>query len=149
MPVTRVRSMTDLLSDVVAQERLGAVLMGLLSLVALALAVGGIYAVTAYAVGRRSHEIGVRIALGARPADVGTMVLRDALRPGLAGAAAGLAGALALSRVLGSLLHGVSPTDPVAFAGAGLLLLAVAAVASLLPARRAARLDPVEVLREP
>ncbi|HSD29528.1 MAG TPA: FtsX-like permease family protein, partial [Vicinamibacteria bacterium] len=149
LPITRVRTMTDLLSDAVAQERLGALLMGLLSLVALALAVGGIYGVMAYAVGRRAHEIGVRMALGARPEDVRAMVLRDGLRLGLLGAGAGLLGALALSRVLRTLLHGVSPTDPATFAGAGLLLLAVAALASLLPARRAARLEPVATLREP
>ncbi|HSD67757.1 MAG TPA: FtsX-like permease family protein, partial [Vicinamibacteria bacterium] len=149
LPITRVRTMTDVLSDAVAQERLGALLMGLLSLVALALAIGGNYGVMAYAVGRRAHEIGVRLALGARPGDVGAMVLRDGLRLGLLGAGLGLAGALALSRVLRGLLHEVSPTDPVTFVGVGLLLLAVAALASLLPARRAARLDPVAILREP
>jgi putative ABC transport system permease protein len=149
LPVTRLRAMTDLLSEAVSQERLGALLMGLLSLVAVALAVGGIYGVMAYAVGRRAHEIGVRMALGAEPGDVRAMVLRDGLRLGLVGAAAGLLGALALSRVLTTLLHGVSPTDPATFAGAGLLLVAVAALASLLPARRAARLDPVSILREP
>jgi predicted permease len=149
LPITRVRTMTHLLSDVVSQERLGALLMGLLSLVALALAVGGIYGVMAYTVGRRAHEIGVRMALGARPGGVEAMVLRDGLRLGVLGTGAGLLGALALSRVLKTLLHGVSPTDPATFAAAGLLLLAVAALASLLPARRAARLDPVDVLREP
>jgi putative ABC transport system permease protein len=149
LPITRVRTMSELLSEAVAQDRLGALLMGLLSLVALALAVGGIYGVMAYAVGRRAHEIGVRMALGARPAAVEAMVLRDGLRLGLLGAASGLLGALALSRVLRRLLHEVSPTDPVIFAGVGLLLLAVAVLASLLPARRAARLDPVVVLREP
>jgi putative ABC transport system permease protein len=149
LPVTRLRTMTDLLSEAVSQERLGALLMGLLSLVAFVLAAGGIYGVMAYAVGRRLHEIGVRMALGAQPGDVRAMVLRDGLRLGLVGAAAGLLGALALSRVLTTLLHGVSPTDPAPFAGAGLVLLAMAALASLLPALRAARLDPVSILREP
>jgi hypothetical protein len=149
LPVTRVRTMRALLSEAVAQERLAALLMALLSLVALALAVGGIYGVMAYAVGRRAHEIGVRMALGARPGAVEAMVLRDGVRLGLLGTGAGLLGALALSRVLETLLRGVSPTDPATFAGAGLLLLAVAALASLLPARRAARLDPVATLREP
>jgi putative ABC transport system permease protein len=149
LPVTRVRTMRDLLSEAAAQERLGALLMGLLSLVALALAVGGIYGVMAYAVSRRAHEIGVRLALGARAGDVRAMVLVDGLRLGLLGAAAGLLGALALSRLLRTLLHGVSPTDPATFVGAGLFLLAAAALASLLPALRAARLDPAAILREP
>jgi putative ABC transport system permease protein len=103
----------------------------------------------AYAVGRRAHEIGVRMALGARAGEVQAMVLRDGMRLGLSGAALGLAGALALSRVLRGLLHDVSPTDPATFAGVGILLLAVAALASYVPARRAARLDPAAILREP
>jgi putative ABC transport system permease protein len=149
VPITRVRAMSELLSDAVAQERLGALLMALLSVVALALAVGGISGVMAYAVSRRAHEIGVRMALGARPRAVEAMVLRDGLRLGALGTGAGLLGALALSRVLRRLLHEVSPTDPMTFAGVGLLLLAVALLASFLPARRAARVDPVAILREP
>ena len=149
LPVTRVRTMRELLAEAVAQDRLDASLMALLSAVALALAVGGIYGVMAYAVGRRAHEIGVRMALGARAGEVQAMVLWDGLGLGLAGAALGLAGALALSRVLRSLLHDVSPTDPATFAGVGVLLLAVAALASFVPARRAARLDPAAILREP
>jgi putative ABC transport system permease protein len=117
--------------------------------VALALAVGGIYGVMAYAVGRRAHEIGVRMALGARAGEVQAMVLRDGLRLGLSGAALGLAGAMALSRVLRGLLHDVSPTDPATFAGVALFLLTVAGLASFVPARRAARLDPASILREP
>ena len=149
LPVTRVRTMPELLSEAVARDRSGALLMGLLSAVALALAVGGIYGVMAYAVGRRAHEIGVRMALGARSGEVQAMVLRDGLRLGFLGAASGLLGALALSRVLRGLLHDVSPTDPATFAGVGLFLLAVAALASFLPARRASRLDPATILREP
>ena len=123
--------------------------MGLLSAVALALAAGGIYGVMAYAVGRRAHEMGVRMALGARAGEVQAMVLRDGLRLGLRGTAFGLLGAFALSRLLRGLLHDVSPTDPTTFTGVGVLLLAVAALASFLPARRAARLDPAAILREP
>jgi len=148
LPVTRARTMRELLAEAVAQDRLDALLMALLSAVALALAVGGIYGVMAYAVGRRAHEIGVRMALGARAGEVQAMVLRDGLRLGALGALAGLVGALALSRVLRGLLHDVSPTDPVTFAGVGLFLLAVAALASFIPARRAARLDPAAILRE-
>jgi putative ABC transport system permease protein len=149
VPVTRVRTMPELLSDVVAADRFGAALMGVLSIVALALAAGGIYGVMAHAVGRRSHEIGVRLALGARPREVQAMVLRDGLRLGILGATAGLVGAVLLSGLLKGLLREVSPTDPATFAAAGLFLLAVAAVASSLPARRAARLDPSAILREP
>jgi len=117
--------------------------------VALALAVSGIYAVTAYAVGRRTREIGVRLALGARPGEVQRMFVRQGLRLGLVGAAVGLAGASALSGALRGLLYGVSPTDPLTFVEVGTLLLTVAALGSLVPARRAARLDPSAVLREP
>jgi putative ABC transport system permease protein len=149
LPVTRVRTMRELLSEAVAQDRLDALLMALLSAVALALAVGGIYGVMAFAVGRRAHEIGVRMALGAQASEVQAMVLRNGLRLGAAGAVLGLAGALALSRVLRGLLHDVSPTDPLTFAGVGVFLLSVAALASFVPARRAARLDPAAILREP
>jgi putative ABC transport system permease protein len=148
VPVTRVRTMPELLSGALTRERFGALLMGLLSAMALALAVGGMYGVMAYAVGRRGREIGIRLALGARPGEVLAMVLREGLRLGVVGAGFGLAGALALSRVLRSQLYDVSPFDPATFAGVGILLLAAAALGALVPARRAARLDPVVVLRE-
>ncbi len=115
---------------------------------ALFLAGVGTYAVMAYAVGRRRHEIGVRMALGARSSAVVAMVLRDGLRLAAAGAAIGLAFALALSRLLVSVLHEVSPTDPAAFAGAAAVLAGVAVAACLVPARRAARVDPVATLRQ-
>jgi len=149
LPIVRVRTMPELLTAASRQERFGALLMTLLSAVALALAVSGIYAVTAYAVGRRTREIGVRLALGARPGEVQRMFVRQGLRLGLVGAAVGLAGASALSGALRGLLYGVSPTDPLTFVEVGTLLLTVAALGSLVPARRAARLDPSAVLREP
>jgi ABC-type antimicrobial peptide transport system permease subunit len=94
-------------------------------------------------------EIGVRLALGARPGEIQGMFVRQGLRLAVAGAALGLAGALALARLLRGQLYEVSPSDPTTFAGVGLLLLAVAALGSLVPARRAAALDPATILREP
>jgi putative ABC transport system permease protein len=125
-----------------------AVSLGVLAVVALLLAAVGIYGVTAYTVGRRVHEIGVRMALGARATAVFAAVIGQGLRLSLLGAGLGLAGALGLSRVLGSLLHEVSPTDPWTFAAVASLLVGVSALASFLPARRAAGVDPLVALRE-
>jgi len=149
LPITRVRTMPELLSESLAQDRTGALLMALLSAVATALAAGGIYGVMAYAVGRRAHEIGVRMALGAGAGEVQSMVLRDGLRLAVLGGIPGFLGALALSRLLRGLLHDLSPTDPATFLAVAVVLLSVAALASLLPARRAAALDPLAILREP
>jgi putative ABC transport system permease protein len=148
LPVTRVRTMEEILAEAVGQDRFNTLLLALLAGVALLLAAVGIYGVMAYSVGRRAHEIGVRMALGARAAEVFSMVVGQGLRLSGLGAALGLVGALGLSRVLAGLLHGVSPTDPLTFAAVTLLLTAVAALASFLPARRAARVDPLVALRE-
>jgi len=148
LPVTRVRTMEEILAEAVGQDRFKTLLLGLLAGVALLLAAVGIYGVMAYSVGRRAHEIGVRMALGARAAEVFAMVVGQGLRLSALGAALGLVGALGLSRVLAGLLHGVSPTDPGTFAAVTLLLTAVAALACSLPARRAARVDPLVALRE-
>ena len=148
LPVPRVRAMSDVLAEAIGQDRFNTLLLGLLAAVALLLAAVGIYAVMAYAVGRRRHEIGVRMALGARRRSVLGMVVRHGLRLALAGAGIGLAGAVALSRFLRGVLHDVSATDPATLAGAAVLLVAVAVAASLVPALRAARVDPVSTLRE-
>jgi predicted permease len=148
LPLPRVRAMTQVLAASIAEDRFSTLLLGALAAVALFLAAVGVYAVMAYAVRRRRQEIGVRMALGARSAGVLAMVLRDGLRLALAGAAIGLAGALAVSRLLRAVLHDVSPADPVAFGVALAVLVAVAVAASIVPARRAARVDPAATLRE-
>jgi ABC-type antimicrobial peptide transport system permease subunit len=107
----------------------------------------GLYGVMSYAVAQRNREIGIRMALGAQPGDLRGMVVSEALRMGIAGLAIGLAGALAASRLLGTMLFNVSPSDPVTFAAVGGLLLGVVLVAAYLPARRATRVDPMVALR--
>ena len=113
----------------------------------MAIGAAGIYGVIAYLVALRTREIGVRLALGARPADVRRMVVRRAVGDAAIGVAVGLTGAVALTRGLATLLFNVSPTDPAALGAASALLLLTAIVASWLPARRAAQLDPAIALR--
>jgi ABC-type antimicrobial peptide transport system permease subunit len=115
--------------------------------VALLLACIGIYGVVSYLAAQRTQEIGVRMALGARSSDVLMMIMKDAIAAGSGGAGAGLIAALALTRTLSGLLYGVAPTDPAAYFGAASLLLLTVLIASYLPARRAARLDPAVTLR--
>jgi putative ABC transport system permease protein len=122
-------------------------LIAFFAVVALLLATAGVFGVMAYSVSRRTREIGVRVALGARSRDVLTMILGQGLRTVLIGIAIGLAGSLALSRVIASLLFGVTATDPLTFAAVILLLVAAAMLACYLPARRAARIDPMVALR--
>ncbi|PYP99090.1 MAG: hypothetical protein DMF82_25895 [Acidobacteria bacterium] len=102
----------------------------------------------AHRVAQRNHEIGVRLALGARPADVVALVLASGLRLALAGTAAGLAGAAALSRTLASLLFGVSPLDPATYAGVAAVLMLVAGISAYVPSRGAGRVDPLVTLRD-
>jgi putative ABC transport system permease protein len=147
MPVTAVRTMDQLRSTSVAQRRFNLVLLGVFAAVALLLACLGTYGVMAYAVTERTHEVGIRLALGARRADVLRLVLGRGLRLAAAGIALGLIGALAASRGLGSLLYGISATDPLTLAAAVIALAGAAVLASFLPARRAARVDPLIALR--
>jgi len=123
-------------------------LLGALGIGAVVLAALGIYGVLSFVVRARSREIGVRLALGAAPSAIAVMVVRQAIVWAVAGVGAGLAGALLLTRALGSLLYGVSPTDPVTLVGVPLVIMACAFVAALVPARRASRLDPLVALRE-
>jgi putative ABC transport system permease protein len=145
--VTDVRTMEDVLDHSLARQRFSMTLIGIFAGCALALAVVGLYGVIALVVGQRTREIGVRLALGARPADVVRMVLADGSRLSIAGVALGVLGALALTRVLGSLLYDVSTTDTITFVGAALIVLVVSLAAGFAPARRASRVDPTLALR--
>jgi putative ABC transport system permease protein len=123
-------------------------LLGAFAAAALVLAAIGIYGLLAYSVEQRRQEMGIRRALGAQPTDILRLVLREGLILTLAGIATGLAGALAINRAIAALLFRVSPTDPVIFAGMALLFVAVALIASYLPARRALEVEPLVAIRE-
>jgi len=146
-PIANIQSVEEWLSRSVAQPRLYSALLAIFSTVALVLAAVGIYGVMSFTVGQRTHEMGVRMALGARAGNVQGMVLREGLLLAFTGVVLGIAGAFALTRVLAKLLHGIAPTDPATFVGAALLLMTVAAAACYLPARRATRVDPMVALR--
>jgi predicted permease len=147
IPVTRVRTLAAQLDEVLAQERLVATLSGFFGVLALLLACIGLYGLLTYAVSRRTHEIGIRLALGAQARDVLRLVLGETLRLVLLGVALGLGVAVAATRLISSLLFGLSATDPATLALAALLLIAVAALAGYLPARKASKVDPMVALR--
>ena len=147
LPIFDVRTMDDRFGVALSRMRFGTVLLGAFGAVALLLATLGIYGVMAYSVTARTRELGIRMALGARAADVLRMVMRQGLVLVLIGVAAGLAGAAALSRTLAALLYEVRPLDPVTFAGTAIVLVVAAGVACLLPARRATRVEPGIALR--
>jgi predicted permease len=141
-------TMEQALSDSVAMPRFRTILLGLFAVLALLLAAIGIYGVIAYSVAQRTHEIGIRMALGARQVDVLTLIMGQGARLAAIGLAVGLVGALALTRMLSTMLFAIRPTDPLTFAGVSLMLAAVALIASLIPAARASRIDPVIALRD-
>jgi predicted permease len=147
LPVYSVRTMDDYLKASVSQPRFNTMLLGVFAGVALLLSAVGLYGVMAYTVGQRTHEFGIRMALGAERQDVLKMVLRRGLGLTLVGVAIGLVGAIALSRFLTGMLFGVHPHDPATLAGVSFVLVAVALLACYIPARRATKVDPMVALR--
>jgi putative ABC transport system permease protein len=147
MPVSDIQSMDDLLAVSVAQQRFNVLLLGSFAVLAVALAGVGIYGMVAYRVNQRTHEIGLYIALGAQHRDVLRLVMKDGVKLGLLGIVLGLAGAIALTRVMVSVLFEVKPTDPATLIGVAMLLAAVTILACYIPARRALKIQPMTALR--
>jgi len=147
LPISNVKTLEQYLSTSIAQQRFSVLLLGIFAAVAMALACVGIYGVLSYSVAQRRREIGVRMALGAARRDVLRLVVGHAMFLTLIGVAIGLGAAFALTRVMSTLLFGVSATDPMTFGLIALLLVAVALLAALVPARRATKVDPMVALR--
>jgi putative ABC transport system permease protein len=146
-PVSQMMTMKDHLADALIAERFSVVLMGSLAVLGLTLAALGLYGVMAYSVNQRTAELGLRMALGARPGDLFKLVTAESVKLIVAGLGLGLAGALAITQFLSGTLYEVSPTDPATFAVISITLAAVALAACYLPARRATKVDPMVALR--
>jgi putative ABC transport system permease protein len=146
-PVTAIRTISEVIAATTAPRRFNTLMLAIFAAVALALAATGIYSVISYSVTQRTQEVGIRMALGAQSGDVIRLVLKQGLALTLAGIAAGAFGAIAAARVMSGLLYGVTATDPATFVAISLLLAIVALLACYLPARRAARVDPLAALR--
>jgi len=146
-PVGAVHSMQNTVSEFVAPQRVTMLVSGLFAGLALLLAMIGLYGVLSYSIAQRSHEFGIRMALGAAKGDILRPIVTQGFRLALAGITVGMAGTLALSRVLTSLLFGIAPNDPATFVAVAILLVCVALLACYLPARRATKVDPMVALR--
>jgi len=147
-PVTDIMTMDDVVDSSLSQRRFSMLLLAAFAVLALLLAAVGIYSVLAFAVRRRVREIGIRVALGAEVKDILRLIVTEGMKPALIGLLLGVAGALALGRVLGSFIYGIAAYDPLTFAAVAALLAAVALLASIIPAYRAARIEPTRALRE-
>jgi putative ABC transport system permease protein len=147
VPVTRIRPLTEAIADTTSQQRFYALLFGLFGATGLILTLTGIYSVISYTVSHHTREIGIRMALGARSADVLKLIVGKGLILTVIGIGLGLLGALGITRVMQTLLFGVSATDWVTFTAVSLLLIVVGLLAALIPARRATRVDPLVALR--
>jgi putative ABC transport system permease protein len=146
-PIYNIRTMDEIRGESIAPQRLNLTLLTIFAGIAFVLAIVGIYGVMSYAVTQRTHEIGIRMAIGAQPRDVFRMILGQGMMLTLIGMAAGLLGAFALTRLMATMLFSVKPTDPITFTGVALLLLLIALIACYIPGRRATKVDPVTSLR--
>jgi putative ABC transport system permease protein len=146
-PIYNIRTMDEIRGESIAPQRLNLTLLTIFAAIAFVLAVVGIYGVMSYAVTQRTHEIGIRMAIGAQPRDVFRMILGQGMFLTIIGMVAGLLGAFALTRLMATMLFNVKPTDPLTFAAVAFLLIAVALIACYIPGRRATKVDPVDSLR--
>jgi putative ABC transport system permease protein len=147
LPISDVVTMDGVVADATAEPRFEMLLLGLFAGVALVLAAVGIYGLMNYSVGRRTHEIGVRISLGADRTDVLRLVLRQGMAAALAGTVVGVGGSLLLSQLMAKMLYGVRPIDPLTFGGVAMVLALAALLAVVIPARKATRIEPMVALR--
>jgi putative ABC transport system permease protein len=142
-----VQTLNQVISDSLSERRFSMIVLGAFATVALLLASLGIYGVISYLVGQRTHELGIRVALGAGRNDIIRLVLSHGMKMAIAGVAVGLVAAFGLTRLMSTMLFGVKPTDPVTFGIIALVLMIVALLACYLPARRATKVDPLTALR--
>jgi putative ABC transport system permease protein len=148
LPVLDITTMDDFISDTLSPQRFNMLLLAAFAGVALVLALVGIYSVLSYAVKRRMREIGIRMALGAQIRDVLRLIVVEGMKPALIGMLGGLCGAIALGRVLSTLIYGVRPVDPITFGTVSLVLASTAFFASMIPAYRATSVDPMQTLHD-